>query len=501
MAKFFNDDRVPISHPDKLFINGEWVAPTASDGVLLISPSDEVEHSLIASANSRDVDKAVDAARTAFDAGPWPLMSAGERADAIAALAEALRKRSEAFAACWSLQTGIANTMAKYALQNPGMMYDYYADLVRGEQFVESRERDNGGYGIIVREPVGVVAAVTPWNHPSHLMALKAAPAMAMGCTVVAKPAPESPLDVYLIAEAAEEVGIPPGVFNIAPADRDASDHLIRHPGIDKVSFTGSAATGAHIASVCGERMARSSMELGGKSAAIILDDISIEEVVPTLVEASGKRMAGQGCAFLTRIVASRKRAKDLADAISAEFERIKVGHAFHPETEMGPIAMKRQLEKVKTYIETGKAEGATLVTGGDRPKDLCGVDDDKGFYIAPTLFSNVSNDMKIAQEEVFGPVISLIAYDNEEEAVRIANDSAYGLNGAVYTNDADRAYAIAREIRAGNFTQNGLEHDSKFPFGGYKLSGIGREGGSFGLDPYTELKTIYMANPPKELA
>ncbi|SCW81082.1 betaine-aldehyde dehydrogenase [Sphingobium faniae] len=501
MSRYFSDPRAALRHPDMLYIDGRWVDPESGGGLSLISPSDEAVHSCVAEASVAEVDAAVRAARRAFDEGPWPLMSPAERASRLRAFAAALRQRADSFAALWSLQTGIPHGMARHALQNPGMIYDYYADLICETVLFESRQRDNGGYAIIAREPVGVVAAVTPWNHPSHLMALKAAPALAMGCTVIAKPPPEAPMDVFLLAEAAEEAGLPPGVFNIAPADRAGSDHLVRHPGVDKVSFTGSAATGAHISSVCGARMARSSMELGGKSAAIVLDDIDLARIAPLLVETGGKRMAGQGCAFLTRVLVSRKRHDALAAALAAAMATVKVGHAFHPETEMGPIAMKRQLDKVLSYIERGKAEGATLATGGGRPETLLGVEGGKGFYVAPTLFANVTNDMAIAREEIFGPVLSLIAYDDEEQAIRIANDNPYGLNGAVFTDDREKAFAIARRIRAGNFTQNGLEHDSKFPFGGYKMSGTGREGGSYGLDLYSEIKTIYMAQPPAGLA
>lgn len=493
MARYHTDPRTPLARPGELYINGEWRAPQNGDALELVSPSDETVHARVAAAGISEIDRAVAAARAAFDTGPWPRMAPAERAGILRRMAEALRARAPHLAAAWSFQTGVPISIGRYALANPGMLYDYYADLISGEEFVTVHTRDNGKAAVVLREPVGVVAAVAPWNHPSHLMSLKAAPALAMGCTVVAKAAPESPLDVFVLAECAEIAGIPPGVFNIVPAGREASDHLVRHPGIDKVSFTGSSTTGAHIASICAGRMARSSMELGGKSAAIVLDDIAIEDVVATLLPAGGVHMAGQGCAFLTRVLVSRKRQADLADAYAAAMQAVKVGHAFDPATQMGPIAMARQLEKVMGYIAKGKAEGARCVTGGERPAHL-----DKGYFVQPTLFANVSNDMSIAREEIFGPVISMIPYDTEEQAIAMANDSAFGLNGAVYTGDADKAFAIGRRIRAGNFTHNGLEHDSKFPFGGYKLSGTGREGGGDGLDLYTEIKTIYMAHPPK---
>ncbi|MFU2325042.1 aldehyde dehydrogenase [Pseudomonas sp. NFX98] len=490
MRDFYSDSRVQLSHPGCLYIDGQWV-PASSD-LKLISPSDEQQHSVVAGASIEDVNRAVAAARHAFDFGSWPRMTFTERAVYLEKMATLLRQRAPHLAACWSLQTGVPITMASHMLADPGMLYDYYAGLGREEGFTNTARRDNGGVAITRREPVGVVAAIAPWNHPAHLMSLKVAPALAMGCTVVAKAAPESPLDVFIFAECAEAAGIPPGVFNIVPADREASDHLVRHPGIDKVSFTGSSVTGAHIASLCAARMVRSSMELGGKSAAIVLDDISIEDVIKTLVPASGVHMAGQGCAFLTRVLVSRKRRDELAEAYAAALRSVKIGDAFDPQTQMGPIAMKRQLERITGYIEKGRSEGARIVTGGGRPQGL-----DRGYFIEPTLFVDVTNDMAIAQEEIFGPVISMIAFDDEEEAIAIANDSAFGLNGAVYTSDIEKAYAIGCRIRAGNFAHNGLEHDSKFAFGGYKLSGTGREGGRFGMDLYAELKTVYMREAP----
>lgn len=500
MSRFYSDSLVPLKMGNRLYIDGEWIEPACSVPLVLVSPSDETIHSIVAQASIEDVELAVSAARRAFDSGPWPSLSASERAAYLRQFAEAIRGRASQFADAWSLQTGIPTTIARHGLQNPGLLYDYYADLIERTEIVSGRERKGGGYAIVVREPVGVVAAVTPWNHPSHLMALKAAPALAMGCTIVAKPAPESPLDVFVMAEIAEEIGLPNGVFNIVPAEREGSDHLIRHPGVDKVSFTGSAATGAHIASTCASRMARSSMELGGKSAAIVLDDCSIEKAVAALVPGGGVAMAGQGCAFLTRVLVSQKHHDELAEAYAFAMKHIKVGHALSDESQMGPIAMSRQFDKVMGYIERGKEEGARLVTGGGRPDTLAGISGGEGYFIAPTLFANVSNDMTIAQEEIFGPVISLIPYKDESHAIQIANDSPYGLNGAVFTEDADKAYAIGRRIRAGNFSQNALEHDYEFPFGGFKKSGAGREGGPWGMELYAETKTIYMPDLPTNL-
>jgi aldehyde dehydrogenase (NAD+) len=496
MTIFFTDERVKVERPGMLFIGGSWVASSCDSTLHLVSPSDETHFGNVAQAGILEIDRAVSAARAAFDTGPWPRMSVVERADRLTAFGAELQKRANELSACWSLQTGIPTSVANLGLAHPRTLYDYYAALISERPSVESHPRDRGGFAIVARDPVGVIAAVAPWNHPFHLMSLKVAPALAMGCTVIAKPAPEAPLDVFIMAECAQAAGLPEGVFNIAPADGGASDYLIRHPGIDKVSFTGSAATGKQIAAACGERMARSSMELGGKSAAILLDDISIEAVMKTLVRANGFHMAGQGCAFLTRVLVSKGRRDELVDAYLAALKSIKVGHAFDPSTQMGPIAMRRQRDKVEHNVAQGVAEGAQLVVGGKRPPHL-----PKGFYLEPTLFVNVTRQMTIAREEIFGPVICVLTYEDEEEAINIANDSDYGLNGVVYTDDVEKAYSIARRVRAGNFAHNGLEHDGKFPFGGYKQSGIGREGGEYGLDLYTEIKTIYMANPPAMLA
>lgn len=482
-----------ISHPNELYIDGKWVAPHSKETLTVISPSDETVAGVVATADATDMDAAVAAARRAFDTGPWPTMTPKERAVVLRRLAALLRARGAEFATCWALQTGVPISMGSFAFQDAGRLYDYYADLIEKQPQATVSLRDNGQYAVVVNEAVGVVAAVAPWNHPFHTLSLKVAPALAMGCCVVAKPAPESPLDVFILAECADAAGLPPGVLNIAPAGRDASDYLVRHAGVDKVSFTGSTVTGRHIASICGGRMARSSMELGGKSAAIVLDDVPIEDVVKTLVPGGGYHMAGQGCAYLTRILVSRHRRDALAEAYAAELQKLRVGHALDPQTQMGPLAMERQYEKVKGFIAKGLEQGARIVTGGKRPGHL----EKGGYFLEPTLFVDVTNEMAIAQEEIFGPVWSMIAFDTEEDAIRIANDSVYGLNGAVYTNDVDKAYAIGRRVRAGNFAHNGLEHDSKFPFGGFRQSGTGREGGPWALELYTEVKTVYLRDKP----
>jgi aldehyde dehydrogenase (NAD+) len=296
------------------------------------------------------------------------------------------------------------------------------------------------------------------------------------------------------MAEIMAEIGLPKGVFNVVMADREVSELLVRHPGVDKVTFTGSSAAGKRIASLCGERIARCTLELGGKSAGIILDDYDLGKAAQSIA-GSARMMTGQVCSSLTRIIVSRSRHDELLDAMGAAFSAIKVGDPFDRTMQMGPLAMKRQRDRVEMYIAKGKAEGATVATGGGRPKHL-----DRGYFVEPTVFGNVNNNMTIAREEIFGPVVSVIPADREEQAIAIANDTVFGLNASVFTNDSDRAYAIAREIRAGTVGHNGFKTDFTIAFGGFKQSGLGREGGTEGLLPFLEAKTVILDSPPSHL-
>ncbi|KRB82992.1 aldehyde dehydrogenase [Sphingomonas sp. Root710] len=481
--------------PDRLFIGGEWIAPATSARLDIISPVSELKIASVPEAAPADIDRAVAAARRAFDTGPWPRLSPNERAAKLRAFAAALSERAEAMSYLWTLEAGAPQFFASRVSMGVGMMAGYYADLAESHAFVELRERAfGGGYAAIAREPVGVVAAVVPWNAPIFLAMIKLAPALAMGCTVVVKPAPETPLDAYILGECAEAAGLPAGTVNIVAAGRESSDHLIRHPGIDKVAFTGSSATGTHIMKACADRLARVTLELGGKSAGIILDDIAVEDAVPgVLGQVIGN--CGQACVTLSRILVPRRRQADYADAFSQAFGRVKIGDPFDTESQIGTLAMKRQFERVNDYVAIGKAEGARLVCGGGRPASI-----DRGYFFEPTLFAHATNDMRIAREEIFGPVITMIPYDSEDEAIAIANDSDYGLHGALFTHDVDKGYALARQIRTGNigFSDNTL--DLTMPFGGFKRSGLGREGGPEGLAAYTETKTIYLPSRPRAL-
>jgi betaine-aldehyde dehydrogenase len=343
------------------------------------------------------------------------------------------------------------------------------------------------GTDIIVRaEPVGVVAGIVPWNVPQFVTMSKLAPALLAGCSIIIKPAPETPLDAYLMAELLEEAGIPKGVVSVLPAGREVGEHLVRHPGIDKVAFTGSTAAGRTIASICGEQLKRVSLELGGKSAAIILDDADLAATVEGLKFASFMNN-GQACVAQTRILASRKRYAEVTEAVGALASSLQVGDPNDPATEIGPLVAKRQQERVEKYIALGQEEGARVVVGGNgMPNGI-----EKGWYVQPTVFADATNDMRIAREEIFGPVLTVIPFDDVNDAVRIANDSDYGLAGSVWTADVDLGLDIARRVRTGTYGVNQYTMDFVAPFGGFKASGVGREFGKEGLEHYTELKSI----------
>jgi acyl-CoA reductase-like NAD-dependent aldehyde dehydrogenase len=309
---------------------------------------------------------------------------------------------------------------------------------------------------------------------------------------VVVKPSPEAPAEAYILAEIADDAGLPPGVLNVLTADREVSELLVRNEQVDKITFTGSTAAGRRIASICGERIARCTLELGGKSAAVILDDADIENAAATLV--GYECMAtGQYCSSLTRIIVNRSRHDDMVNALAETFSKVRVGDPFDPATQMGPLSVERQRDRVEGYIAKGKAEGALLATGGGRPRHL-----ERGYFVEPTVFGNVDNSSTIAREEIFGPVLSVIPADNEEQAIEIANDTIYGLNATVFTDDVDRARDVARSLRTGTVGHNNWRSDYTIAFGGFKQSGIGREGGTEGLLPFLETKTVVLEGRPQ---
>ena len=368
------------------------------------------------------------------------------------------------------------------------MVLDYYAGLASTFAFEEVR---NGvmGPALIRREPVGVAAAIVPWNVPLFTAMLKIAPALLAGCTVVLKPAPETPLDAYLLAECLEEVGLPKGVVNIVTAGREVGEHLVRHPGIDKIGFTGSTAAGRKIAAAAGEQLKRVTLELGGKSASIFMDDADLSMAVPAAL-GSGFMNNGQACVAQTRILAPRDRYSEVVDALVEWTATQVVGDPMDPGTHIGPLVAARQRERVEGYIATAQKEGGKVAIGGGRPSSQS-----TGWYVEPTIVVDVETTHTIAQEEVFGPVISVLAYDSPEDAVRIANDSEYGLSGSVFTTDVQAGIDVARQVRTGTYTVNGFSLEFAGPFGGFKNSGLGRELGPEGLQAYLESKSISL--PP----
>ena len=485
---------VNIAHPEKLFIGGAWVSPRDGGSLDIVNPNSEQIVATVAAAGNADMDAAVAAARAAFDTGPWPRMSPQKRAGYLRTMADWLERRSIELGAAWTAQIGALPFIAPMIVGEGVNGLRSAADVADTFEFEKRHPSNRAECALVVREPVGVVAAITPWNAPFPIMCNKVGPALVAGCTVVMKPSPETPMEAYLIMEAGEAAGLPPGVLNLVPSDRDAADHLVNNPGVDKVTFTGSTVAGRRIAQVCGGRMARYTLELGGKSAAIILDDYPTETAAKLLANTITV-FSGQVCAMLSRAIVPAKRHDEMAEAIAHEMRQIRVGYSDAADTMMGPLAMKRQMERVQSYIDKGQEEGATLVQGGGRPSHL-----NSGYFIEPTLFANVDNRSTIAQEEIFGPVLSLIPADDLDDAIRIANESQYGLSGSVLTNDPDQAYRVARRVRTGNVSQNGMRADFNLPFGGFKMSGIGREGGAEGLMNYLETKTVLLDAAPSHI-
>ncbi|WP_416566224.1 aldehyde dehydrogenase [Nocardia testacea] len=476
-----------------LFVGGRWRPPSAEATIEVISPHSEDLIARVAAPAAADIDEAVTAARAAFDAGPWPRLPPAERARIIRDLARRYEERVDEIARLVTAEMGAPITFSRSAhARLPGVMMRALADLAETYPWQETRPGYYGS-GILVRSvPVGVVGAVTPWNMPMLMVVAKLAPALLTGCTVVLKPAPETPLDAYLMAELVEQSEIPPGVVSILPGDRAIGEYLVAHPGIDKVSFTGSTAAGRKVAAACGTALKRVGLELGGKSAVVVLDDAD-PGAVAAGVQVAGLMNSGQACVAQTRILLPRRRAPEFVDALAAMVDGLVVGDPFDEKTHIGPMVSARQRERVRGYIERGIGEGARIVTGGAGPP----AGTDSGWYVRPTLFSDVDSAMGIAQEEIFGPVLTVLEYVDIDDAVRLADDTAYGLSGSVWTPDIDRGLAVAARIRAGTFGINqAYSMDPHAPFGGVKASGIGREFGREGLAQYLETQAISGLGP-----
>ena len=476
---------------DELFIDGKWTAPESDSVISVISPHSEAVIGHAASAGPADVNRAVEAARAAFDTGPWPRMQPAERIEALGRLAGIYKERRADMAALISAEIGAPISFAKMAqVRLPLTMISAFCGLAANYEWQQERPGLYGKNIRILKQPVGVVAAVVPWNMPQFLTVTKVMPALLAGCSVVLKPAPESVLDAQLLAEMVDAAGLPPGVLNVVPGGRDVGEQLVRHNGVDKVSFTGSTAAGRQVALACAEGLKQVSLELGGKSAAIVLDDAD-PAATATGIQMASLANSGQVCNALSRILVPEARKDEFVDALAAAVQSMTVGDPADPNTQIGPLVAQRQQDRVRGYIETGQSEGARLVVGGSGMPDGL----ETGWYVRPTVFSEATNDMRIAREEIFGPVLTVISYRDEDEALRIANDSEYGLAGSVFTADIDRGYGVASRVRSGTFGVNeGYIMDPAAPFGGVKNSGYGRELGTEGIDSYTVSQSISVA-------
>lgn len=463
------------------FIDGAWSRPASDERIPVYSASTEEPLGAVPRGTPADVDRAVAAARAAFDRG-WAATSAEERAAWLERLAGALEARIADLAHTIAGEVGSPISMAtSIQARSPVAIATAFARVARA--FAWTSE---AGPSLVVREPYGVVGAITPWNYPLHQIMAKVAGALAAGCTVVLKPSELAPLNAQYLAEACLEIGLPPGVVNIVHGNGpEVGEAIASHDGVDLVSFTGSVRAGRRVASLAGAHLAKVTLELGGKSASVLLDDAPIEKAVTHGVK-QALLNSGQTCSAWTRMVVPRGRLDDVLEVAARAMASLPVGDPFDQATRLGPLISEPQRARVEGYIAKGQAEGARLVYGGGRPSGPT-----RGHYVEPALFAEVAPAMTIAQEEIFGPVIAVLAYENEDEAVAIANGTVYGLAGAVWSADGERALAVARRMRTGQVDVNGARYNPEAPFGGYKQSGIGREFGAFGLEEFLQVKAI----------
>jgi acyl-CoA reductase-like NAD-dependent aldehyde dehydrogenase len=466
---------------DRFYINGEWQSATGTGDIDVRSASTEEVIARVSRGSGEDVSRAVNAARRAFDAG-WSQTSPAERSEWLKKLAAALESRVPDIARTISEEVGMPiSPSTSIQAQLPVNVTRAFADIAT-EVPLQEEIRNS----IVVREPYGVVGMITPWNYPLHQIMLKVAPAIAAGCTMVLKPSEVAPLNSFLLAEAAADIGLPAGVLNIVPGDGPTvGEAIARDPGIDMVSFTGSIRAGQRVAVLAAETIKKVTLELGGKSAFIVLDDAPLEKAIPAGVN-NAMLNSGQTCSAWTRMVVPRARMTEVLDLASAALGRLRMGDPADPKARLGPLVSAAQRARVEGYIQKGLHEGARLVAGGKRPEGFA-----RGYYMEPTIFADVNSRMTIAQEEIFGPVLAVLPYDTEDEAIAIANDTIYGLAGGVWSGDNDRALRVARRLRTGQVDVNGGRFNPLAPFGGYKRSGIGREFGKYGLEEFFQIKAI----------
>lgn len=475
------------SSRNTFYIGGKWVAPASDRQFTLTNPSTEEVIDTAPEASNADVDAAVKAAREAFDNGSWSGLTPAERAAVMERFFGCLAKRGPEIAQIVSAQNGMPISMST-SLEGEfsfGIL-QYYTELAKALGAPDIRPSQLGKETLVEQSPVGVAAAIIPWNFPVTLALNKIGPALAAGCTMVIKPSPGTILDSYLLAEAAEEAGVPAGVLNWVAADREVGAYLVSHPGVDKVAFTGSTAAGRKIAAKCGELLRPVTLELGGKSASIVLEDADLGTFLAGVPMASLLNN-GQACYNGTRILAPRQRYDEIVSGLAELANNLAIGDALDPETHVGPMASATHRDRVMGYVETGKTE-ARLVAGGNVPAKH-----NRGYFVEPTIFADVDNSATIAQEEIFGPVLCVIPYDGEDEAVRIANDSEFGLGGSVWSGDSDHAQDVARRVASGTVGVNGYLPSLGAPFGGIKGSGLGREFGPEAIGSYQNTKSIYV--------
>ncbi len=472
-----------MKHYDKLYIDGAWVPSAGKGRIDVINPSTEEVIATVPEGTAEDVGRAVAAAKKAFEC--WAQTPVATRIELLKKIAAGLGARMKEIGETISSEVGMPIGLAT-AIQAglPVANTNNFATLLESFQFEEQV-----GSSLVVREPVGVVACITPWNYPLHQIIGKVAPALAAGCTVVLKPSEVAPINAFLLAEVIDQAGVPKGVFNLVTGyGEPVGEAMASHPDVDMVSFTGSTRAGKRVSELAAQTVKRVTLELGGKSANVILEDADLEKAVTKGVGECYLN-SGQTCSALTRMLVPRSRHDEAVAIAKRVAESFTVGPAFEASSKLGPLVSETQRERVRSYIEKGVKEGAKLVTGGpEAPENL-----PKGYFVKPTVFANVRNDMTIAQEEIFGPVLSIIPYDDEEDAVRIANDSIYGLGGSVWSGDAERAKRVARRIRTGQVSINGGGFNPLAPFGGYKQSGHGREFGHHGLEEYLEIKSLQL--------
>jgi len=465
---------------DKHYYDGAWRPSSGGETIAVISSATEQPFARVPRGTADDVDRAVRAARRAFDS--WSRLSVEERAQWLEKLAAAMTTRVPQIAEAIAHEVGTAIGFAtKVQAEFPITMIAMNAKFIR-----EARLEEELGNSLIIKEPIGVVGCITPWNYPLHQIVCKVAPALAAGCTVVLKPAEIAPLSAFMLADAAHEIGLPPGVLNIVSGSgRVVGEAIVAHPGIDMVSFTGSLQAGRRIASVAGDGIKKVTLELGGKSAFVVLDDAPFEKAIPAGVN-NCMQNSGQTCSAWTRMLVPRSRHDEAVKLAKAQLAKLTLGDPFDKNTRLGPLASDGQRDSVLKHIDQGKKEGATLVAGGGKPVQL-----PTGYFVEPTIFANVDNRMSIAQEEIFGPVLAIIPYDAEDDAIAIANDSEYGLAGGVWAGTPERALAVAKRLRTGQVDINGGRFNPLAPFGGYKKSGIGREIGPLAIEEFLQLKSI----------